>query len=97
MRKRIMAIAAAVALGTAAMTTGAMAAGHGGHGGHGGHFGGGGGGFHRGGGFGGGFGGGLGGLYAFGGPAYYGGSCYERRLVPTPYGYRYRLVNVCGY
>jgi hypothetical protein len=23
--------------------------------------------------------------------------CYVNRLVPTPYGYRYRTVNVCAY
>lgn len=23
------------------------------------------------------------------------GGCYVRRLVPTPFGYRYRLVNRC--
>lgn len=80
MRKTMLAIAAAVALGTATMTTGAMAAPHGHFGGHGG--------FH------GGWGGGWGGLYAFGGPAYYGG-CWQRRWVPTPYGMRWRLVNVC--
>ena len=32
-----------------------------------------------------------------GGPVYYGGygGCYQRRLVPTPWGPRWRLVNVC--
>jgi hypothetical protein len=35
-----------------------------------------------------------------GGPAYYGGGyayggCYVRRLVPTPWGPRWRLVNRC--
>ncbi|MBT1513863.1 sulfur globule protein precursor [Bradyrhizobium sp. SRL28] len=33
-----------------------------------------------------------------GGPAYYAGgygSCYARRLVPTPWGPRWRLVNRC--
>jgi hypothetical protein len=46
--------------------------------------------------------GGWGGLYAFGGswigPDYndYGyDSCWQRRLVPTPFGLRWRLVNVC--
>ena len=34
------------------------------------------------------------GLYVSGyGPGY--GSCYVKRLVPTPYGMRYRVVNVC--
>ena len=26
----------------------------------------------------------------------YGGGCYQHRLVPTPVGLRWRLVNVCG-
>ena len=32
-----------------------------------------------------------------GGPAYYGGygGCYVRRLIPTPWGPRWRLVNRC--
>jgi opacity protein-like surface antigen len=31
-----------------------------------------------------------------GGPAFYGyGGCYVRRLVPTPWGPRWRLVNRC--
>jgi hypothetical protein len=33
-----------------------------------------------------------------GGPAYYGygyGGCYVRRLVPTPWGPRWRMVNRC--
>ncbi len=44
-------------------------------------------------------------LHFFGGPIYYGGPvyasnydfdpCYVRRLVWTPYGYKYRLVNQC--
>lgn len=60
--------------------------------------GGGGGGWHGGGWHGGGWRGGWGGpRYFAGGPAYYGGysGCYVRRLVPTPWGYRYRLVNRC--
>jgi len=74
MRKTIIAIAAALALGAATTVTGAMAAPHGGggHGGGGGHFGGG----HFGGGhFGGGhFGGGhFGGGARFGGGAHFGG------------------------
>jgi hypothetical protein len=51
-----------------------------------------------------GFGPGFGvGIYAFGGPAYYdyndydyvGDSCWQRVPVPTPYGLRWRLVDVC--
>ena len=42
---------------------------------------------------------GFGGPRVFiGGPAYYGGGyggCYARRLVPTPWGPRWRLVNRC--
>ena len=53
--------------------------------------------------FGHGFRGGFGGLYAFGGPGYYDddyydnydNGCWVRRLVPTPYGLRWRLVDVC--
>jgi hypothetical protein len=108
MRKTMLAVAAAIALGTATIATGAMAAPHGGGGGHWG----GGGGMHMGGGaphFGGGpqFGGHPGGfafrgrgfgwgggLYAYGGP-WYGGGCWVRRWVPTPFGWRWRLVNVC--
>jgi hypothetical protein len=36
--------------------------------------------------------------FLVGGPAYYGsgyGGCYVRRLVPTPWGPRWRLVNRC--
>jgi len=45
-------------------------------------------------------GGGWGGPRFFvGGPAYYGyggyGGCYVRRLVPTPWGPRWRLINRC--
>jgi hypothetical protein len=37
------------------------------------------------------------GLYAYGPDYYdYGYSCYQRRFVPTPYGWRWRLVWVCG-
>lgn len=47
-----------------------------------------------------GYGGGHGGWghrhYGYGRPAYRAyGSCSVRRLVATPYGYRYRLVNRC--
>ena len=44
---------------------------------------------------------GFGGLYAFGGPEFYGydnyydDSCWQRQLVPTPYGLQWRLVDVC--
>ena len=44
---------------------------------------------------------GFGGLYAFSGPDYdyayddsY-DSCWQRQLVPTPYGLQWRLVDVC--
>jgi hypothetical protein len=34
--------------------------------------------------------------YVLAGPAFYGyGGCYVRRLVPTPWGPRWRLVNRC--
>jgi hypothetical protein len=38
--------------------------------------------------------------FVVGGPAYYGygggyGGCYVRRVVPTPWGPRWRLVNRC--
>jgi hypothetical protein len=35
--------------------------------------------------------------FYIGGPAYYGyyGGCYVRRLVPTPWGLRWRIVNRC--
>ena len=47
---------------------------------------------------------GFGGLYAFSGPDYYddnayddsyGDSCWQRQLVPTPYGLQWQLVDVC--
>ena len=55
------------------------------YGGHGGWHGGG---FYR----------GWGGPRFYGRPVYFGdgyGDCYVKRLVPTPWGYRYRLVNRC--
>jgi hypothetical protein len=55
-------------------------------------------GFHGGGWHGGGWHGGWRGGPRFfvGGPGYYGyGGCYVRRLVPTPWGPRWRLVNRC--
>jgi hypothetical protein len=85
MRKTLFAVAAAVVLGMATMTTGAMARGShgwGGHGwgGHGGHF------AFRGyrGGF---YGPGVG-LYAYTG-------CWVHRRVWTPFGWRWRLVEIC--
>ena len=97
-RKLVIAFGAVAALGTAALSStdasarewksvGVLGGGgggwHGGHGGYGGGYG------HRG------WGGGR--HYGYGRPAYYGayGSCTVRRLVATPYGYRYRLVNRC--
>ena len=56
-----------------------------------------------GGGWGGGFGGGWGFHHHFGpgfGIGYVGGGydgCYVTRPVMTPFGYRYRTINVCGY
>lgn len=86
--------ASALIIGTAGMTSTASARpwGHGGghhwHGG-GGHWHGGGWGYR-----------GWGGprFYGYGGgPYYYGGygGCYVRRLVPTPWGPRWRLINRC--
>ncbi len=61
----------------------------------------------KGGGMGGGMGGGFGGFHHhhFGpgfGIGYIGGGygddgCYVTRRVPTPFGFRWRTVNVCGY
>jgi hypothetical protein len=80
-RKLSLALAAAVSLGAAALApTSASAGWHGGwHGG-----------WHH----------GWGGPRFFvGGPVYYGGygygGCYVRRLIPTPFGPRWRLVNRC--
>lgn len=129
MRETMLAIAAAIALGTATTVTGAMAAPRGAAGGFGhagpgagigragpgafghrgpgvfgrpgpgglamgrpgpgpGHF------AFRGGRFHGRFYGPGVGLYAYGGP-WYGGGCWLRRLVWTPFGWRWRLVDVC--
>jgi hypothetical protein len=85
LRKVALILVAAASLGAAALApTSASAWGGGFHGGgwHGG-------GWHR---------GGWGGPRFFvGGPAYYGGygGCTVRRLVPTPWGLRWRLVNRC--
>ncbi|RXT41936.1 sulfur globule protein precursor [Bradyrhizobium betae] len=84
LRKLSLAAVAAVALGAALAPTSASAHWHGG--GWGWH--GGGGGWHHG--------------YGWGGPRFYapvaygyGGGCYVRRLVPTPWGPRWRLINRC--
>jgi hypothetical protein len=84
-RKLSLAAVALAALGAAALAPNAASAHPGWHGGgwHGG-------GWHR----------GWGGPHVFvGGPAYYGGygngGCYVRRLVPTPWGPRWRLINRC--
>ena len=39
-------------------------------------------------------------VYAFGDPDYYDsysddGNCYQRRLVPTPFGLRWRTIDIC--
>jgi hypothetical protein len=87
LRKLSLVAVAAASLGLAALApTSASAFPHGG-------------GWHGGGWHGGGFHRGFGGPRFFvGGPAYYGygyGGCYVRRLVPTPWGPRWRLVNRC--
>jgi hypothetical protein len=80
-RKLLLGAVAAVSVGAAIVPTSASAHWHGG-GWHGG-------GWHYGGGWG-------GPRFYVGGPAYYGyGGCYVRRLVPTPWGPRWRLVNRC--
>lgn len=93
-RKFAFAVVAAAALGFAALApTTASAGGGRGHGhGHGhGHHGWHGGGWHH----------GhhhhwRGPRFAFGGPTYYGNNgCYVRRLVPTPWGPRWRTINRC--
>jgi hypothetical protein len=85
-RKLSLVTIAAASLGLAALaptSASAWGAGHGWHGGwHGGGW-------------------GYGGpRFYVGGPAYYGygpgyGGCYARRLVPTPWGPRWRLINRC--
>jgi len=79
-KKTILAVAATIALGTAALTPTSASAGHGFHGGHGGHWG------H---GWGRGFGWGGFGL------AVVGATCYQYQTFMTPVGPRTRLVNVC--
>lgn len=85
LRKLALGLVASAALSaTALIPTTASAGGHGGH--HGGG--------HHGGGHHGGFHGGF-----HGGPRFIVGGgysgCYVKRLVETPYGLRYRVVNVC--
>jgi hypothetical protein len=83
LRKLSLALVAAVSLGAAALVPTSASAWTGGW--HAGWHGG----YHR----------GWGGPRFFvGGPAYYGygyGGCYVRRLVPTPFGPRWRLINRC--
>jgi hypothetical protein len=86
-RKLSLVAIAAVSLGVTALAPTSASAGSGGHNWHGGWHGGG---------------WGHGGpRFYVGGPAYYGpgyggyGGCYVRRLVPTPLGPRWRLINRC--
>ncbi len=80
LRKLSLAAVAAVSLGVAALAPTSASAWGGWHGGwHGGYY-------HH----------GWGPRVYVGGPYSYGyGGCYARRLVPTPWGPRWRLVNVC--
>ena len=82
LRKLSLVAVAAASLGAAALAPTSASA-WGGHGWHGGWH-------HHGGGWG-------GPRFFVGGPAYsYGyGGCYVRRLIPTPWGPRWRLVNRC--
>jgi len=82
LRKLSLVAVAAASLGAALMPTSASAWG----------------GFHHGGGWHRHYHGWGGPRFYVGGPAYYGGGyggCYARRLVPTPWGPRWRLVNRC--
>jgi hypothetical protein len=84
LRKLSLVAVAAASLGAAALAPTSASAWNG-HGWHGGWHGG----WHRGWGWG-------GPRVVLSGPAYYGyGGCYVRRLVPTPWGPRWRLVNRC--
>jgi hypothetical protein len=84
LRKLALTLVAAASLGAAALAPTSASAWYGG-------------GWHGGGWHGGWHGGGWGGPRFFvGGPVYYGyGGCYVRRLVPTPWGPRWRLVSRC--
>lgn len=79
LRKLSLVAVAAASLGAAALAPTSASA-WGGHGWHGG--------WHHGWGWG-------GPRFFVGGPAYGYGGCYARRLVPTPWGPRWRLVNRC--
>jgi hypothetical protein len=81
-RKFSLVALAAASLGMAALAPTSASAWGGGGGWHGGWHGGG---WHRGWGA---------PRFYVGGPAYYGG-CYVRRLVPTPWGPRWRLISRC--
>lgn len=80
LRKLSLVAAAAASLGAAALAPTSASA-WGGHGWHAGN------GWHRG------YWGGP--RFVVGSPAYGYGGCYVRRLVPTPWGARWRLVNRC--
>jgi hypothetical protein len=81
LRKLSLVAVAAASLGAAALAPTSASA----WGGHGWHHGG----WHHGG-------WGFGGPRVYvGGPSYAYGGCYARRLVPTPWGPRWRLVNRC--
>lgn len=83
LRKIALAAVAAVSLGAAALAPTSASA-WGGHGWHGGGHGG----WHH---------GWAGPRFYAGRPVYYGGygGCYVRRLVPTPWGPRWHLINRC--
>jgi len=83
LRKLALTLVAAASLGAAALAPTSASAWYGGGGWHGG--------WHHGWGWG-------GPRFFVGGPVYYGGGyggCYVRRLVPTPWGPRWRLINRC--
>ena len=104
---RILPLLSAMLLPVAAQADHDHGGGHGGGGWHGGggNWHGGGGNWHGGNWHGGGWhGGGWGHGYGYGGPRFYArgpvvsygyGGCYVRRLVPTPWGPRWRMINRC--
>jgi hypothetical protein len=83
LRKVAFVVLAAASLGVAALAPTSASAWGGGHGWHGGYHGG----WH----------GGWGGPRFVAGGPYYGGygGCYVRRVVPTPWGPQWRVVNRC--